>query len=355
MSRSAVRLINVVLCLAVVYIHVVAITLGQIYKAGAFYAMLYAAWRLASCVVQGFVFLSAYKLFGKYKSQPFQYGAFLRGRFIAIYVAYVLWSVVYYVYFCSLNYYTFSFAQLIKFIILGDAAGHLYFVPMLFQFYLLMPLWLYVAKRVQPALLLVLSLMVTVICGQFLPDILNACGNWLHLTISLNYNDRLFTTYLIYWITGMYAAFYADAFARILAHKRAIFITCAVIALLDVSLSYSANVNGLYAPYLENMHVLYCMSMILSLGIIAERFTRIADSIAVRFIDGASYYIYLSHVILIYMCQEWFAANGLLSNYRLTFFVRAGVVYLVSIAVCGLYVIGKSRIGARISKRNIAQ
>lgn len=106
-----------------------------------------------------FFFVSAFGLFYRMDlSEPFDYGKFLRRRFKAVLIPYLLWSTFYLVHD---NWYhgwqlfpDFDYAAEIY--AFGLAKYHLYFMVILIWFYLLMPLMIFLVKRMTPARLLLL-------------------------------------------------------------------------------------------------------------------------------------------------------------------------------------------------------
>ncbi len=106
-----------------------------------------------------FFFISAFGLFYHINlAEPFEYGKFLRRRFKAVLIPYLLWSTLYllhdnwfygYQLFPDLDY-----AAEIYFF--GLAKYHLYFLVILIWFYLLMPLWIFLVRRMTPAKLILL-------------------------------------------------------------------------------------------------------------------------------------------------------------------------------------------------------
>ena len=106
-----------------------------------------------------FFFVSAFGLFYRMDiSAPFEYGKFLRRRFKAVLIPYLLWSTFYIVhdnYFHGWQLFPeFDYATEIYFF--GLAKYHLYFLVILIWFYLLMPLWIFLVKRMTPARLILL-------------------------------------------------------------------------------------------------------------------------------------------------------------------------------------------------------
>ena len=106
-----------------------------------------------------FFFISAFGLFYRMNlAEPFEYRKFLRRRFKAVLIPYLIWSTLYLVHdnwfygyqlFPDLDY-----AEEIYFF--GLAKYHLYFLVILIWFYLLMPLWIFLVKRMTPAKLILL-------------------------------------------------------------------------------------------------------------------------------------------------------------------------------------------------------
>lgn len=109
-----------------------------------------------------FFFISAFGLFYRMNlSAPFEYGKFLRRRFKAVLIPYLIWSTLYIVHdnwFYGWQLFPdFDYAAEIYFF--GLAKYHLYFLVILIWFYLLMPLWIYLMKRMTPAKLMLLLAM----------------------------------------------------------------------------------------------------------------------------------------------------------------------------------------------------
>lgn len=106
-----------------------------------------------------FFFVSAFGLFYRMDlNEPFSYGKFLRRRFKAVLIPYLLWSTLY------LAHDSFFYGYAIisglehaaEIFFFGLAKYHLYFMVILIWFYLLMPLWIFFVRRMTPAKLLLL-------------------------------------------------------------------------------------------------------------------------------------------------------------------------------------------------------
>lgn len=106
-----------------------------------------------------FFFISAFGLFYRINlAERFEYGKFLRRRLKAVLIPYLIWSTLYLVHD---NWYhgwqllpDFDYGAEIYFF--GLAKYHLYFLVILIWFYLLMPLWIWIIKRITPQKMILL-------------------------------------------------------------------------------------------------------------------------------------------------------------------------------------------------------
>lgn len=107
-----------------------------------------------------FFFISAFGLFYKINlSEPFDYKNFLRRRFKAVLLPYLIWSVLYIVhdnFFYGSGIPAPTYALEILFF--GLAKYQLYFLVILIWFYLLMPLWIKILRIITPKKFLILLL-----------------------------------------------------------------------------------------------------------------------------------------------------------------------------------------------------
>lgn len=105
-----------------------------------------------------FFFISAFGLFYKINlSEPFGYKNFLRRRFKAVLLPYLIWSVLYIVhdnFFYGSGIPAPTYALEILFF--GLAKYQLYFLVILIWFYLLMPLWIKILRVITPKQFLIL-------------------------------------------------------------------------------------------------------------------------------------------------------------------------------------------------------
>ena len=108
--------------------------------------------RSLTFAVPAFIMSSGIKMLNKFSGEPLYYFKFIAGRINKIYIPYILWSIIYYLYFVfHRHYFDFSIVDLLGYLLTGDIAAPFYFIIVIMQFYLLMPLWLSFCKRIRPS------------------------------------------------------------------------------------------------------------------------------------------------------------------------------------------------------------
>lgn len=166
-----------------------------------------------------FFFVSAFGLFYRMDlSAPFSYGKFLRRRFKAVLVPYLLWSTLYLLHD---NWYhgwqlfpDFDYAAEIYFF--GLAKYHLYFLVILIWFYLLMPLWIFFVKHMTPARLILL------LAAQIAFDWWSSycAGNSENLFMKWRLNWLVLHYVFVFVFGGVLAVHSQKFFAWCAAHKK---------------------------------------------------------------------------------------------------------------------------------------
>ena len=336
-KKTEIDFLNTLFCLMVIFIHVISAPVTELDKSSAVYFAVFAPWRLSAFVVQGFIFLSGMKLFLNFNPEKrVDYVKYYRLRFGKIVLPYIICVCIYYLYFLRNGYFTGASArELILYIIKGDLVSHYYFVIIIIQFYLLRPLWELMLRRISAAAALIVSLAVTIL----LPRIFGGFA----------YNDRIFTTYLIYWTGGCFAGAYYERFTSLLKKNFAAVTTVfAVVTVCEAVFSFAGMTGRARLPFLEELHVLYCISAIIFIYDAALRIGSVfMRSKILRKINEASYYIYLIHCLFIYIINGFMERMGRLSTAE-EFFIRAAFTYIVSSAICIIYLHIKKETKVRI-------
>jgi peptidoglycan/LPS O-acetylase OafA/YrhL len=333
-------------CLIVIFIHIISPVISGADRSTEKYAAALTLWRLSAFVVQGFVLVAGVKLGLKFQNSAVDWKRYYSSRAIRILIPYILWVAVYYLWFWLRRYYEFSPADLLRYIFVGNLAAHFYFVIAIVQFYALAPLWKALTDRIHAAIALPAAALVSLLSAQYLPGLLSLAG-----INNFAWSDRVFTTYLVWWLAGIYIGRDWDAFAKSLGRSRMIIVLSALFfGLLDARLAYGARVRGEWHAYAEPVHMLYAacaIMLVLSLGALVRENTVLSKVTGA--IDGAGYGIYLSHVLVLSITGailDRFGVSGLLVR----FIISAAVVYTVSLAANIGYYILKDEIKKKLQR-----
>lgn len=325
-SKQEIIFANVLMCLLVVFIHISSSAVSTLEKNSIQYIAVMVPWRLSAFVVQGFIFLSALKIF--IKQEPVtNYKRYYISRIKTIIFPYTIWVVLYYLYFCNHGYFSFNLNHLLKNMVLGTLVSPFYFIVVIVQFYALLPLWQWLYKRFNPVSILFFSLLITVLCGQFLPKAISLItGGY-----SFAYNDRLLTTYFLYWSMGAICGIHYEQFTLWFTEKlKIIALGFILFACIDIYLSFKVFVHGIYVPNLETIHIFYCVAAILLTMAVG---VRIKPKPIILAINSISYPIYLAHCYVLIRVNDILATQGI-QDIGKSYAIRFFTVYTTTITGC---------------------
>lgn len=273
----------------VILFHINIMSISNLYLRYDSYIVLFLTSRLLSFVVPAFIFVSGLKLSRKYTNVRFRYFRFIFNRFAKIYLPYVFWVVIYYFYFIHREFITkLDWSELLRYIRTGELVDHFYFVVVIMQFYVLFPLFLYFCKKTTPRLGIVIAFPLTI-----------AARIWFD-------TSGIFLSHLVFFIAGCYAGVFYKGFLLWLNHFRKFFysmyliFTAAHLTMLFKDVTHRFNYQ-----YRETMTVIFCILSILVFYQICVNLNKSPKKIEsggflVRNISTASYYIYLSHVLILF-------------------------------------------------------
>ena len=338
--RPELSLISIIFMLLVIFIHVVAECVDGYLVSSVQFIVACSLHRLASFVVQGFIFLSGIKLFLGFKDK-FSLGKFYLSRLMRVIIPYFVAFSLFYIYFILTGAISPSLTHFIKELLTGGLVGHFYFVPIICQFYLLMPLWRLLYRRGNAIVVILASLIIMILCKEYLPVIVKALFNY-----EMKFNSRLFTYYLFYFIAGVFAGKYYDKFIVFIGKFKLWTVSAAVlVGLVDCGLICVIR-RGIYYPtWAENWHVLYCTAAILSTFavILALRNVKIADKKFISLLDSASYNVYLIHPLFIFFIDS--VSNNLgITSLTIRFIIKGVFTVVFAIFGCVLIELAKRKI-----------
>lgn len=338
MRKNEISLLNVLYCLIVIFIHCISSAVVSLSPGTVSHAIVFTLSKMSTFVVQGFIFLSGLKHFLKEDSAS--YGRFLCAKLKAIILPYIIWCGIYFIYFSLVNNTPFEFTALIKGILTGNLCYHLYYIVILSQLFILFPLWKKLFTKENALIILPAVTILTSVCTNGLPGIIKVFLP----NVDFIYNDRIFTTYLLYWTLGCYAGIYYNEFTKaLIKSKKTVCIMFTTVSFFNVYLSYASIKGTHYIPVLGSMHILYCICAVLFTYLTALwlKDSPLIKSTLFRIINKSSYGIYLSHSLFLAVTDS-VIINAVNPKPIALTLIRLGVVYIASVGLCSLYTIVKS-------------
>lgn len=300
------------LCLAVIMIHITAVPATSLEWGSAAHIVMFAVNKVLTFAVPGFIFLSGFKLYSKYGGGKMSLLEFFHGRLLKIIVPYLISVAVYFA--CKLSVGWVSFAKLPEYIFLGTLDAHFYYVVIAVQLYLLFPLLKWIFDKL-PITVTVISLASTILLNQFV---------W------FTYSDRFFATYLFYFVFGMLFARY-KFYAKTKVFGIIGIIASTAVGVWHFATLYNALLTNVMYKWFGIVNVLYVTLSIMALISIFAWISKsdVIDSLA-RALDGASYDIYLYHLLPVTFIQSYVTPRLGLSireQFILSFVVIYGLAF----------------------------
>ncbi len=345
--KEELSLQNIICALAVIFIHVSSEAVVGLRKESVSYGVIYSLWQAASFVVFGFVFLSGIKQFMG-QTEKFDMISFYKKRLLKIVVPYILWVGIYFVYDLIMGVSPLEIKNFVYFVISGDYIGHFYFVVLIVQFYLLMPIWFKLFKSVSPAIMIPSAFGISVIFGRALPDLLRIVTNG---GFDFRFADRIFTTYFLFWTMGAYIGLnYQKCVRKIKENRGILYLLFGIATVLTLAVGLYQNRNAAYYAWFEDLLLIYRVAAVFfvfafSLG----KVNRVMDSGFMRTLDASSYNIYLSHLFVLRIVDR------LLNEYEIfglkeRYIIRFAAVYTISLGMCMLYTMCRRILKEKIRK-----
>lgn len=321
-----ISLLNSLFCVIVIFIHILSFAVASYPVNTAQFIAVMIPWRLSSFVVQGFLTLSGIKLFLTRK-EHFDYAKYYKSRAKAILLPYLLWSVLYYDFYILFYGYTPSIKFFAGSVLSGYIASHLYFIVIIVQFYLLTPLWRKIVYKLSPKVVLPIAFVLTLLCEKYMPQVISGIFPNLNYTV----NDRVFTTYLFYWLVGCYIGDRYEKFkGLVLKYSKYVYIVFGIITALNVYLSYRALCLYDSIPYLNYVWATYAVcatfftyTLALSLP---KSFYEGKVFEFIKKIDRSSFTIYLCHMLVILLVNMHLQKFGIQST-AVSLLLRLATVY----------------------------
>ena len=283
-------------CLLVVLIHVLSIAVTRADRSSPLAAAAYLLWRLSACAVPMFLYTGGVKMarqFGDARLSPKIYFRYILRRFTKIYLPYAAWTAIYYLCYLRINYVRGGVGEFVSYLLKGDLSAQFYYVAVVMQFYLLMPLWVWMLRHVRAYTALGVSLMLRLFMLQ-LPAVLTSFG------IEFAYTHHLFLPYLVFWAAGLYAGKYYDVLLPTVRERPTLIISTLVIAGYGC-LSLREYVTGQVLFDLNQIKIFTDLLSVLLLHGAALKLTESEGRLAglLGRVHRASFSVFLSHCLLL--------------------------------------------------------
>ena len=323
---------NAIACLLVILIHVLSVGIVEAEPDSWQAAVIYFPWRFAAFVVPMFLYTAAVKLARQYGGADLSLRLYLRyvlRRLRKIYVPYVLWVLVYYAYYIRRGYVAGNIRELLSYIWIGNLSSPFYFVIIIMQFYLAMPLWVWMLRRVPPATGTGVGLFIT-LCMFQAPALAS------HFGVTLQYTDRSCLTYSVFWIAGLYVGKYYDRVLPALRERWTWILCCAAAAVYGVLfyLQYAGQFTLSGTSGIKTAADLLSILLVHAIGL---RLTR-CSGIAVRLLRAVyrrSYSVYLCHCLFLTALEAHLPRLGV-TRLSAVLSIRALVCYTLPFLLCGI-------------------
>ena len=186
----------------------------------------------------------------------------------------------------------------------GNLSSPFYYIVIVMQFYLLMPLWLWALKHIPAYLAFGVGLLTFFFMQQF-SYILSLGG------IDFPYSDRVFLTYLLFWVAGLYVGKHYDLVAASLSGVLGQAV-CGVVVLVCAGLAYlqySGHSLGLDLNDVKLVADLLSIALVHSICLRLGRASKVLRR-GLQRLYQSSFFVYLSHCLFLTLGTAFLQRHG---------------------------------------------
>lgn len=265
--------------------------------------------------VPAFVFASGLVLFYNYY-ESLRYGKFLVKRIKEILIPYILWTVLYYIYYTPRT--DRGIEGYFKALVLGEGGYHLWYIVMIFQFYLFLPFYIAVFRKIEKHFTLkgraavfciftVLYSVYILLPSYFLPYGIVKPQNPVIKFLFADYITRNSISYVFYFILGGVVALNLEKMRDLLKKYSFVLISAFAVSFILLELLYYKNgftdgkIGLAYPSFFKPHYFLLTILCILTLYrlALAKWVHRRGLSHVFKFIGDHSFQAYLAHAYAI--------------------------------------------------------
>ncbi len=300
---------NAIACLFVILIHVLSIGVADLLPSSWQMGVVYFPWKFAAYVVPGFLFTGAVKMaLGFLPDKKTNYFSYIWRRIKKIYVPYVLWSLVYYLAFLKLGWVELDLGIILKYLWFGNISFAFYYVVLVMQFYLLMPLWKWLVKKV-PFFMAIPSAAVLTLFMYHIGSFLTQFG------LKFEWGDRIFPTYLFFWVLGLYVGKYYETIRDVVKkHKKSVYASLVWVVLYIVLAFYQQAKNShvidinVLKMFTDTLTIFAILTLCIALN---DKDGLVPLKRVLGFVFSASFGVYLSHCLFLETAQALMRYAGI--------------------------------------------
>ena len=325
---------NAIACLLVILIHVMSAGVDSIKEMTWQTALIYFPWRIAAFVVPLFLYTGAVKMAMQFEERRVTGKVYIRyalRRIWKIFIPYVVWVCIYYFYFLSIGYVHGGAGEFFSCLFSGSLAAPFYYVIIIMQFYLLMPLWVWIMRRVPFYLSFAASLFIWFVM-EYYPDMTAALG------IDFPYGDRIFPTYIVFWVLGLYAGKNYEKTVALLTAKRWDKIACVALILIYAWIYYIKLLGRTVPLDTLNIKLIADVLSIIVLSYIGVKLTGAHRIVGKVFsaLYKSSFFVFLSHSLFLTITDRLLFENHI-TRLSQVLGIRALVCYTVPFIIYGVW------------------
>lgn len=321
---------NAISCLAVILIHVLSYSVVALQKQSWQFAAVFFPWQIAAYVVPAFLFCGAVKLsFQINESKLPSWPVYMKRRIQKVYLPYVLATVVYFLVFGIFGKLGLSLKQLLHYLLVGDVSAPLYYIIVVMQFYLLLPLWKWLVQKIPASIALPAAAMIYMLMPQEASAVTQ-------IGVAFRYTDRVFPTYLVFWVLGLYVGKHYESVSDALNGHRKAAGCSMLLVLLFAFVSYRLNLEaksplgtGGMKMFSDVLTIIGLLS--LCLWILQSKHERVKKLLAA--IHTVSFPVYLYHCLFLELGNGALRRLGI-RNEGLLLLMRALICYTVPFVLC---------------------
>lgn len=342
---------NAIACLFVILIHVLSVGISSLQRDSLQLIAIYLPWKFAAYVVPGFLFTGAVKMALGFEAEEVRgtkigYFSYIIRRITKIYLPYVMWVGIYYIYFLRIGWVKKGIDVFLEYVWFGNLSSPFYYVVIVMQFYLLMPLWRLMLKKIPFFTAIPIAALVSLFMLKF--------ENLLaYFNVEFMWRDRIFPTYIFFWVVGLYVGKYYEA-VRDAIKKH-------LVSSFLVSLPVLGYVVLICWQYVKNVYIfdgnplkliadILTIFLMFALCIVINDYAPDFITKILTFIFSASFTVYLSHCLFLQECQSQLGAHSV-SDIGIQLIFRALVSYTLPFALWFVFDLARRNINKALNKK----